>query len=288
GRRHISDLIGFFAACFLTAGPWYVLCWTRNGQVFIDEFFWKHNLGRFVSADLQHEQPFWFYIPVLLGLLFPWITTPGLWWNRRGWRDPRYQLLALWLVWGFLFFSISTNKLPGYLLPLLPAAATLAGIRLADDSRARFHVTAAGAALAIVPLVAAVLPEALLRGVTAATFPAVPWVAMALSILLAVVLMLVERADRRGLALILAVIAVAVNVVFLKLRTFSELDRRVSARPVAESLKRRGWPDVCLGDLPRAWRYGLQFYAARPLPDCTENSGGIRVEAGENSSIRIE
>ncbi|MBI4906793.1 MAG: glycosyltransferase family 39 protein, partial [Acidobacteria bacterium] len=101
----------------LVAGPWYALCAARNGPAFVNEFFLKHNLGRFASSDLQHVQPFWFYVPVLLLGLFPW--TPVVAVLRRP-ANPWERLLWMWLGFGFVFFSLSVNKLPGYLLPLLP------------------------------------------------------------------------------------------------------------------------------------------------------------------------
>jgi hypothetical protein len=103
-------------ASLVVAAPWYVLVTQAQGWAFINEFFIEHHFGRFASGDLQHVQPFWFYGPMMIGLLLPW--TPLLW--RGEWRTRTFY--AAWLVFGFVFFSVSKNKLPGYLLPLLPAA----------------------------------------------------------------------------------------------------------------------------------------------------------------------
>jgi len=57
----------------IVALPWYALCTARNGMAFLVDFFWKHNVGRFLTANvLQHGQPFWFYIPIALAALLPW------------------------------------------------------------------------------------------------------------------------------------------------------------------------------------------------------------------------
>ena len=37
-------------------------------------------------------------------------------------RDPRKVFLLAWVVWGMVFFSMAANKLPAYILPLLPAS----------------------------------------------------------------------------------------------------------------------------------------------------------------------
>lgn len=103
-------------ASLVVALPWYVLVTQRQGWAFINEFFIEHHFGRFASGDLQHVQPFWFYGPMLIALLLPW--TPLLW--RGEWKTRAFY--AAWFVFGFVFFSASKNKLPGYLIPLLPAA----------------------------------------------------------------------------------------------------------------------------------------------------------------------
>jgi hypothetical protein len=104
------------AAALVVAGPWYVMVTQAQGFAFINEFFIEHHFSRFASGDLQHVQPFWFYGPMIVALLLPW--TPLLW--KGEWKTRAFY--AAWLVFGFVFFSASKNKLPGYLIPLLPAA----------------------------------------------------------------------------------------------------------------------------------------------------------------------
>lgn len=103
-------------ASLVVAGPWYVLVTRSQGFAFINEFFIEHHFSRFASGDLQHVQPFWFYGPMMIALLLPW--TPLLW--KGEWKERAFY--SAWLLFGFVFFSASTNKLPGYLIPLLPAA----------------------------------------------------------------------------------------------------------------------------------------------------------------------
>ena len=49
---------------------------------------------------------------------------------RSEWRDPRRAFLLAWVLFGLVFFSAAANKLPGYVLPLLPAAAVTTVNRL--------------------------------------------------------------------------------------------------------------------------------------------------------------
>jgi 4-amino-4-deoxy-L-arabinose transferase-like glycosyltransferase len=123
----------------LAAGVWYGPAIKRNGWAFVDEFFLQHHFARYTSNKYKHPGPFWYYLPVLLGLSLPW--TPFLLaalWDVKHWtwrvkaNLNQGQVLALaWLAWPVLFFSFSGSKLPGYVLPALPGAAWLAGERLA-------------------------------------------------------------------------------------------------------------------------------------------------------------
>ena len=59
-----------WSPCAAVALPWYLLCYAANGSVFVDEFLWRHHVDRFFTGSLQHVEPFWYFLPVLLiGLL---------------------------------------------------------------------------------------------------------------------------------------------------------------------------------------------------------------------------
>ncbi len=122
GRKRILDLWRFAIAALAVAAPWYALCTAANGAVFLEDFILKHHLSRFATSELQHVQPFWFYLPVLLGAVFPWTPLVVLLRKPRGHAT---RFLWAWLLFGFVFFSAAQNKLPGYLLPLLPSLAAL-------------------------------------------------------------------------------------------------------------------------------------------------------------------
>ena len=167
------DLLWMLAAMAVVALPWYALVTLRNGAPFLEEFFWKHHFERFATAALQHEQPFWFYVPVLAAGLFPWSPLLLLLFQRRIYKNRPAVFLLAWFSWGFIFFSISRNKLPGYLLPLLPAVTALAGIALAEARAGALKISCALAASAallwFVPAIPAFLPQALLAGASHAS-----------------------------------------------------------------------------------------------------------------------
>ncbi len=114
----------------LTALPWYILCARRNPG-FFRIFIIKHNFQRYLTPEFQHIQPFWFYIPILLLALAPWIAlllpvgmaSRGL--QREQLRTSPNLLFLTWTGFTFLFFSASKSKLPGYVLPAVPPIVIL-------------------------------------------------------------------------------------------------------------------------------------------------------------------
>jgi 4-amino-4-deoxy-L-arabinose transferase-like glycosyltransferase len=263
-RRRIRDLALVFGAATLIAAPWYVLVTWRNGRPFLDEFFWKHHFGRFLDSALQHQQPVWFYVPVLLAGVFPWTPLLALLFSKRLFQDRRAQFLLAWFAWGFLFFSVSRNKLPGYLLPLLPPVAALMGMA-ASETRARSvklmaFLAASAMLLCLVPTIEDTLPQVLLVGMSHTSVRiATGWIIPGLLVGLACAYL--EKIGRRDIAMagVAALSVLAVGTIVW--RVYPELDRELSGRTAASSI-------TCLPPTNRSQRYSLDYYAGRDLPDC--------------------
>ena len=136
--------------------PWYTLCTWANGTAFLKDFFWKHNFERFVSATAvgNHGQPFWYFGPILLALLLPWTPLLPLAFRRSLYADSSRRYFLAWTVLWLLFFSKSANKLPSYILPMIPAAAALVGIALAEARKAAGWLAACAALLIAFPIAA--------------------------------------------------------------------------------------------------------------------------------------
>jgi 4-amino-4-deoxy-L-arabinose transferase-like glycosyltransferase len=271
GRRRLLDWLRPQAAApfFLIALPWYLLCYLRNGPVFLQKFFWEHHFERFATDSLQHQQPFWFYVPVLVGALLPWSPVLVLLVRRSFYRDAARRFLALWVVFGFLFFSLSTNKLPGYLLPLLPGAAALMGLALAEAVRARALLAAGALSLAAIPFAVAMLPRILAVGLSRAGSPAFDWT-WALPPAVGAAVWWLESRRHRGVAVAVMGLAVTAGVAELQVRTIPVLDRTVSAQPLWREIADRR-DEVCMEPVHRNIRYGLNYYAVTPLPDCRDS-----------------
>jgi 4-amino-4-deoxy-L-arabinose transferase-like glycosyltransferase len=259
-RRRIRDLVLIFAAAALIATPWYALVTLRNGAPFLEDFFWKHHFGRFLNSTLLHGRPVWFYLPVLLAGLFPWIPLLVLLFTRRLYRDRHAQFLLAWFAWGFVFFSASRNKLPGYLLPLLPPLAALMGIALSEAARARILLAACGLLFFIAPPLMEVLPQALVNGISHVSLHFTLW--GILGCLALAVGCAVGRRDRSFAAL--ALVATA-TVVWLVWRAYPVLDRELSGRPLWLA---QGQSITCVPPTNRSRRDSIRYYVGQNLPDC--------------------
>jgi 4-amino-4-deoxy-L-arabinose transferase len=266
-RRQVRNLLLVFLAAAVVAAPWYVLVTLRNGSAFVDDFFWKQQFARFTSGVFLHDRPFWFYLPVLLAGLFPWSPFLLLLFSKRIYTYRHGAFLLAWFAFGFLFFSLSRGKLPGYLLPLLPPVATLLGIAIEKAERGAKMVclmAASAALLGLVPIIQDLLPQALVSGLTHSQIHvSMGWLLPAA--IATVTCLLLEQASRRGLALSLVGLFMTASVFRMAEECYPLLDREVSARgrwvSGSESI-------TCVADSARPYRYGLDYYAHRDLPDC--------------------
>lgn len=105
------------SAHFLTCLPWFMLCARRNPE-FFRVFIIEHNFKRYLTPEFQHIQPFWYYLPITIIALLPWVFWLA-WFARGESRDDkgRYQrrqilFLAAWGVFLFCFFLYRNPSSP--------------------------------------------------------------------------------------------------------------------------------------------------------------------------------
>lgn len=275
-RRWWRDWWIALIACILVAGPWYFAVYQVNGFPFIEEFFIKHHLERLYSASLQHVQPWFYYIPVLAAGLFPWTPLLGLLFRKGNrWDQSRQFLLAISLF-GVFVFSVSLNKLPGYILPLIPSIFVLIGSLFAQGcfwQIRRGWFLCCACLVATVPLLAYILPHALAAG-------RLSWAVLNLAlkgvtatevfyIALPVAVVIVARRSWTPTLLVLSLVA---GAFYVKVKSDPIINESVSARglwhqiqPISET--------VCQDWVGRDWLYGLQFYRGSEFPPCGNGAG---------------
>ncbi|MBS0612103.1 MAG: glycosyltransferase family 39 protein, partial [Proteobacteria bacterium] len=133
------------------AAPWFVLA-TRANAAFFEFFFVREHFGRYLTTVEHRVQPWWFFVPVLVVGVLPWIgpavaalTTDGRQRVPLG-RFDAVRLLWVWCVFILVFFSLSESKLVAYILPAVPALVLLCA---RYEPRARPQMLAAGLALTL-------------------------------------------------------------------------------------------------------------------------------------------
>lgn len=146
------------SAFCLTALPWYILCARRNPD-FFRVFIIEHNFKRFLTPEFQHIQPFWYYLPILFVGLFPWVgmtfsAVLSSFQHKLGMELNSSTIFILAFgTFPVLFFSVSESKLPGYILPAIPAFLLLTAYALAAAFRTeKVPVPAGFAVLALTPV----------------------------------------------------------------------------------------------------------------------------------------
>jgi 4-amino-4-deoxy-L-arabinose transferase-like glycosyltransferase len=162
-RLHSGSGLALFA---LIAVPWFLLVSLRNPS-FAGFFFVHEHFARFLTTVHQRVEPWWFFLPLLLAAVLPWLV-PLVRAARAAWSDPGlppvpaaapalaartpFRPLRFLLIYAAVvlaFFSASGSKLAPYILPMVPVLAVLTGAYLRDPGRLARHAARAAAALVV-------------------------------------------------------------------------------------------------------------------------------------------
>jgi 4-amino-4-deoxy-L-arabinose transferase-like glycosyltransferase len=272
--------------------PWYVAVDLRNPQ-FFREFILEHNLARFSTNLYHHPEPFWYYLPVTVLALMPWIvfviaafvSPVRAWWTEDNAQaeTPDFELqftlfASCWLIVPVIFFSFSQSKLPGYILPAIPAGAILLADHLRrrseDEERVPKWQAIPHAIVAAVPIIPALLIGYLVSEKHLHAGQAL-YIAIAIVTVVSVgiVLTLISRAGFRMLRFV-TLVPVVVVVAFVLRFGSRAIDLKMSARPLAvelASIETHPLPVAVCGT-SRELEYGLAFYRNQTI---------ARYESGE-------
>lgn len=148
-ERRLSDLKGLMlvpgaALVLAIVLPWYVAVYLQHGWTYITSFLFEENLSRYATTAMTPgNRNVTFYLPVLLGELFPWaplmivplVGVAAAWRRRSDQRASLERLLWIWIVAFVLIFSFSRTKEDLYIFPVVPAVAALVAVALADAFR---------------------------------------------------------------------------------------------------------------------------------------------------------
>lgn len=273
------------------AAPWYVAVQRANPQ-FAREFFLEQNLARFGTNLYRHKQPFWYYLPVLAASLVPWVvfavcalvkeikdTKP-----KRVQRNAEGRLrifLLIWAVVPIVFFSMSQSKLPGYILPAIPAWTMLLALAVSNRTSAakpRWALLLAHSLISATLLFAAVVVpySRALSGRALAPYGRHPYelvVATILALMLFAAIVISLRKFGLQHLRFVTLIAVILALAYVIRVDAPSLDGKLSARVISQQIAATVPPgaSIAVFHARREVEYGLAFYFDRPIANYDRN-----------------
>ena len=286
--------------------PWFVAVQRANPE-FFRVFILEHNLARYTTDIYRHKQPFWYYLPVVLVGLIPWVifVIAAVVDAFRDWRysvaEPEGKedlraYLALWFILPIVFFSLSQSKLPGYILPAIPAATILLADFIlrreqAGDTPSQWLVLTHAALCAALMAAALIVPFRLVQ--QEVTKPAII-VATALVAIGVAMLWLTLRAQGYRMLRFSTLVPLLIAFALVLRGTAPMINRLQSARPVQSTLALTELghiPDVAVYDVPRSVEFGLGFYRNHKIASYDRNEipqGDHLVVAAAGAKTELE
>ncbi|MCP3867244.1 MAG: phospholipid carrier-dependent glycosyltransferase [Gammaproteobacteria bacterium] len=139
--RHLHLGKGLLLFLGITA-PWFIAVSIANPE--FPEFFFIHeHFDRYTSTVHKRDQATWYFLPILLVGMMPWISKgvlafvkPGFPWlpSQSNHFDP-VRFLWVYVVFMLVFFSLGSSMLAGYILPMFPAIALLVGRQMGEKPK---------------------------------------------------------------------------------------------------------------------------------------------------------
>jgi 4-amino-4-deoxy-L-arabinose transferase-like glycosyltransferase len=264
------------ASFCLTALPWYILCARRNPD-FFRIFIIEHNFKRYLTPEFQHIQPFWFYLPIVLIALFPWVgmsisAVSYIFRKKLGMQADSWSIYLLaWIFLPPIFFSMSKSKLPGYILPAILPFALLTAISLSKALCAPKVPRPSGyAVLALTPVLAVAATSVTVYLEHASFLPSkFALVSAIIALVTGNACLVFAFTGRKVLLLASGVICLLMFVEAIDTLALPSLDALISPRRVAQIV--REYPQssgtIVTFRLNRGWQYGLNFYLAREISE---------------------
>lgn len=135
--------------------PWILMAQKENAD-FLWFFFIREHFLRFTTTMHGKTEPFYFYLPIIIGGTIPWSVYLIKSWNSKILRGSvlsgeESKLFVVWFLFVFVFYTASSSKLAPYIAPLFIPLALFAGCMmkeyeqsgLPENSRRRkifFHI----------------------------------------------------------------------------------------------------------------------------------------------------
>jgi 4-amino-4-deoxy-L-arabinose transferase-like glycosyltransferase len=111
---------------------WYLPAILKGGEDYLQATLIDHSLDRFTKGSGSHIRPVYYYLYQFPPLFLPWIIfLPAALvygFSRATMaRRKEFLFLTVWVIFIFVFFTLSEGKRGLYFLPLFPAASIMIG-----------------------------------------------------------------------------------------------------------------------------------------------------------------
>ena len=210
-RLHLALGLPLF---LLVGAPWFVAVSARNPD-FPGFFFIHEHFARFLTTEHQRVEPWWFFLPLLLFGVLPWIfSVVGA--SRQAWQDrgtgghfKPLRFLLIFAVVTLLFFSASGSKLAPYILPMFPPLAAIIGVHVGEQRVFLRRVATIGAVIVVIVACGMLVYSAVHNSFV--PHLAIAWVGAAVAVMfIAIVTMRIQQ----GADAVLPAVAIAAAITF--------------------------------------------------------------------------
>ena len=247
------------------AAPWFLAVESQTPGYCRYFFLDRHLLGFATGTQPHGNQPWWYYLPILLGGGLPWIgylptvardamarrklggESPGAGdLDKRATGNTPMPLLWCWLIGWTAFLTVSHSKLATYLWPAFPPIAILAAVAwarwiegalsaAARQSFKRTFVWSSWSGPLMLPAVVLAV-----QWTCAVRFGWPVWMATCLAAAIAPLPLIPWRVGLRQAGLAAATLSMAAQFVVVMTMVFPPIAETFSARDLAEHFNRLG------------------------------------------------
>jgi 4-amino-4-deoxy-L-arabinose transferase-like glycosyltransferase len=289
GLKRMRVVPGIVVAAAV-ALPWFVVMLALHGRAFLDVALGYEVVARYMAPDFPgRDRGFFFFFGVWIGDAAPWslFFVAALIWAFTRWRNLEegvrrsVQLSVVWFLTVVLLFSVSSYKLPHYIIPAFPPTALLVGVfadavlRGVAIDRRLWRVPAAIAA--VLMIAGAILLALLLRRAfdLPVSDPSFVLVALLAAGAIAVATSVVRGRDRDVLRFLLVTFVAGYAWITIVIAP-RELRRFQPIPGLARSVQNVAGPGEPVAVAGNYGAPGLVFYARRPVQQLVDREDLIR------------
>ena len=154
------SILGVAALGFAVALLWAIPAALQGGEVYRHAILVGQTVDR-VTSSFAHRRPFWWYLPIVPLLFFPWVLFRSAFSKLQlKTADTGTRFCTVWLGLPLLIFSMVSGKQIHYLIPFIPAGALLIGrnIARAEKISGKTSVNVLGSVFLLLGLAVLMIP----------------------------------------------------------------------------------------------------------------------------------